>query len=598
MIRGLCFSLAILVIASSIASSADEKPALAEGNYIVYYAFNSSAPEQAFCLIKVEKKGGRLKGTYVAGSPKLTAEMESFAVDGRKVDIVFDLGGRKLSFEGFVDSKDPKSARGSFGDDKLLSRGKLVATDKDEIEKDVLVIKADVPDDFLKAAKLNQTVQSLKFQIQRVKGEEAREELKKKLAEAEKEAAAEAPAIYKAILEKQANNPVVVDSAIGLMRLAEKTAKPEDAAKWIKAVEAFTEPHGTRFHLDALVKCGDALRTQKGFEVAALEVLSKAEKLLTEGTVPATQVRVLKSLQSAQEKAGKADLAKQTEVRLVKLEEQLDKDYLAKVPPFKPRAFSGRKGKSERVAVFELFTGAQCPPCVAADVAFDGLVKAYNPIDLIAIQYHMHIPGPDPLTNPDCEARWAYYQEKFPMAIRGAPSTVFNGKAEGGGGGGMAQSESKFKQYRDIIDPLLEEETTIKLTGKVTTSGERITAKVDVSGVKEPGENLKLRFVLVEESIKYVGGNGIRFHHHVVRAMPGGAEGTAIKEDKLSKTVEVDLAQLRTSLKKYLTEFDADRPFPSSDRPLAFKNLRLIALVQDDTSREILQAVQFDVAGK
>jgi hypothetical protein len=40
-----------------------------------------------------------------------------------------------------------------------------------------------------------------------------------------------------------------------------------------------------------------------------------------------------------------------------------DKEYLARVPPFKPDTFAGRKGKSERVVAMELFTGAQCP-CV------------------------------------------------------------------------------------------------------------------------------------------------------------------------------------------------------------------------------------------
>ena len=52
----------------------------------------------------------------------------------------------------------------------------------------------------------------------------------------------------------------------------------------------------------------------------------------------------------------------------------------------------------------ELFTGAQCPPCVAADVAFDVLEKTYKPADLVLIQYHLHIPGPDPLTNAASEA--------------------------------------------------------------------------------------------------------------------------------------------------------------------------------------------------
>ena len=48
---------------------------------------------------------------------------------------------------------------------------------------------------------------------------------------------------------------------------------------------------------------------------------------------------------------------------------------------FKTEKFAGRKGKSTRAVLVELFTGAQCPPCVASDMAFDGLEKTYAPGD-------------------------------------------------------------------------------------------------------------------------------------------------------------------------------------------------------------------------
>ena len=49
-------------------------------------------------------------------------------------------------------------------------------------------------------------------------------------------------------------------------------------------------------------------------------------------------------------------------------------------------------------------------------------------------------------------------------------------------------------------------------------------------------------------------------------------------------------------LAKYLDKFAAEEsPFPHPERPLAMKNLKLIAFVQNDTTREILHAVQVDV---
>jgi len=574
---------------------ADEKPALTPGNYIVYYAFSSTAPEQAFGLIKVEKKGGKLTGELLDKPAGLPADFESFTVDGRLVEVVFDLGGRKLSFEGFVDAKNPKLANGSFGDDKLLSRGKIVSTEHEKLEKEDLVVKIEAPADYAKAAKLASAVAQLKAQAQRAKSAESKEKLKEKLAEVEKDQAEQAPAIYKAILEKNADSPVVVDAVLGLMRMGEKAGKPADAVAWLKAAETFAEPLGTRFYADVLMKSGEAMKEQKGFETTAINTLEKTLKLLGAKATTAQQVRVLKAIHTAQEKAGKADAAKQTEARLAKLEDQLDKDYLAKVPPFKPRAFEGRKGKSERVAVFELFTGAQCPPCVASDVAFDALLKSYPATELVLLQYHMHIPGPDPLTNPSTIARWDYYKEKFPQAMRGTPSTVFNGKPSNGGGGGMGQAKAMFDNYTATINPLLEEETTIKITGSAALKGEKISIKVDVDGVPEPGENVKLRVILVEDTVKHVGGNGLRFHHQIVRSFPGGIEGTAFTDKKLAKTVDVDLAEVRKGLKKYLDEYDEDDPFENLEKLLDLKKLRIVVLVQDDTSRAILQAFQMDV---
>ncbi len=40
-----------------------------------------------------------------------------------------------------------------------------------------------------------------------------------------------------------------------------------------------------------------------------------------------------------------------------------------------------------------------------------------------------------------------------------------------------------------------------------------------------------LRFVLAEDRIRYTGGNGLRYHHMVVRAIPGGARSVAADQE-------------------------------------------------------------------
>ncbi len=140
------------------------------------------------------------------------------------------------------------------------------------------------------------------------------------------------------------------------------------------------------------------------------------------------------------------------------LEAGLDKEYLATVPPFKAGTFAGRKSASDRVVVMELFTGAECPPCVAADVAFDALQKTYKRGELVLLQYHLHIPRPDPLTNADTVARAKYYD------VYSTPSPLINGTPSDVDGGAMADSEDRYGEYREIIEPLLETPAPCKLT--------------------------------------------------------------------------------------------------------------------------------------
>jgi hypothetical protein len=438
---------------------------------------------------------------------------------------------------------------------------------------------------------------SLQIQAQREKDAEKKKELQKQIAEARKAAEEEVPALYREVVAKHADSPAALDAAMFLIRSAARVKLTADeAANLVTLIKKQAAPYGPRFTQANLVQVAELLVAQKGLEAVALSVAEPLVKGLTDGDRANTQVRILTSYKTALEKTGKTAELPPIEARLNQLEKVLDTEYLATVPPFKPEGYAGRKSKeANQVVVMELFTGAQCPPCVAADVAFDALGKAYKPADLVLIQYHMHIPGPDPMTNPDTIARWDYYREKFPEGIRGTPSTVFNGKPEAGGGGAMANAQSKLTQYRGIIDPLLEQKTPIAITGKATIVGDKVQIAVGLDNVTPANGDLKLRLVLVEESVKYVGSNALRFHHQVVRGMPDGAAGVAVKEKSLQHTATADLAAIRKGLTKYLDEFAATRPFPNPARPLDLKHLKVIAFVQNDATREILQGAMFDV---
>ena len=104
------------------------------------------------------------------------------------------------------------------------------------------------------------------------------------------------------------------------------------------------------------------------------------------------------------------------------------------------------------------------------------------------------------------------------------------------------------------------------------TKGEKGTfsAKANVSDLDAPGEKVMLRFVLAEERIRYAGGNGMRYHHMVVRALPGGAKGVALTKKSHEQTTTIDPEALRMTLAKYLDNTAKEEgPFPRTDRPLA-----------------------------
>ena len=582
---------------------------MAAGNWRVSQHLTALA-DARICVLKVEMKDGKPTATVVdtleqpplkkGGEPrKLEVKLLEFKVEKNHVLIVLSIANSKSTFEGVIDAKDVKVIRGSIGDNNRVMRGTLTAQDGEKLEVATAASRPKEPEPFAAAQKLTRAPLLLQSQALRTTDANEKAEILEKLKDARKEADEKVPGLYRETIAKHSDSSYAIESAMQLLRAAARNkASAQDVIDWKEVVKKDAARYGDRFRIEMFTQVAEMLNNQKGYEVVALGAATEGAAQIKESTPAGVQSRILKALKTAQ-LANKLDNdVKETDIKLVKIENALDDEYVKSVPPFKPEVFAGRKNKSaNRVAVMELFTGATCPPCVAADAAFDALMMAYKPKDLVLIQYHMHIPGPDTLTNPDTIARWDYYRDKFGMEIRGVPSSLFNGKPVHGGGGGMANSEMKFNQYTGTINDLLEGKSDVSLTGTAKRTGDKIKADVAVEA-KEPGENLKLRVLLVEEKVKYPGSNGMRFHHQVVRAMPGGKDGTAVTEKTLKKPIEIDLAEVRKGLTKYLDEFAATRPFPNPERPMAMSHLSIIALVQNDATGEILNAAQFPVEGK
>lgn len=394
----------------------------------------------------------------------------------------------------------------------------------------------------------------------------------------------------KELIDKHGDKPVAYPACQLLLQSLVKEGADESTQR--AAAEQFLKlsaPYGPEIERYTLVAIAHALVRAAKVSPLAVEFARKADKAHT-GSDPAGAARALKVLAAALRLTGADDELKTVEARLDKIETPLDEAFVKSAVPFKPAAFEGRRGDGQRVAVVELFTGAYCPPCVAADVAFDAVLEAYKPADVILLQYHAHIPLPDRLTNADSEERRKYYR------VNSTPTALVNGTRTQALGGAKGASERSYITLHKDIDAAVEKETTAALNLTAKRKGDKIDLVADVSELKNPGAKVKLRFVLIEDMVRYPGSNGQRLHHHVVRALPGGADGFVLKEAKTTQTVSVDLADLTKKLDDYMNDFNkGERPFRDDDYPLNLKHLKVVALIQDDDSKEILQAVQIDV---
>jgi len=550
MMRPVLFAAAVIALVAPVRAA---DPDLS-GNWLVSYTQRGGL-EQTFAIVKVEVKDGKATASTLYTPFKgLQINVTGVElVDRKTVKFNTSVG---WSFEGNLEAGG-KAALGSLGVDAAPNRARLTRTDKTELTPEEAIVRTTPPPAAAESQKLMTSVNQLRFQASREKDAEKRKELTEKADVAQKDVDERVPGLLREVVAKHADTPFAQDAAMDLLRSGMKfKVTPDEAKNLFAGIERSAAPYGTRYLHATAGQMLETLASQKGMETVAVGIGEGLSKAFTDNDPPAYQSQVLSAYKTALETSSvpnKDVTLKTISANLEKIEGKIDAEYLKTVPPFKPLTFAGRKDKAaNQVVVMELFTGAQCPPCVAADVAFDALQKSYKPTELVLIQYHLHIPGPDPLTNSDTVARSRFY------SVNSTPTTLFNGKSKAPGGGAMAGAEGKFKQYTDIIDPLLEKTTDVKITGKAHQTGEKVNLAVEVTGAD--GEEMKLRLLVVEETIKYVGGNQLRFHHQVVRAIPGGIDGVAIKDKSFKHAETVDLANVRKELSAYLDDFAKARP--------------------------------------
>lgn len=273
------------------------------------------------------------------------------------------------------------------------------------------------------------------------------------------------------------------------------------------------------------------------------------------------------------------------------LDSFLKESYIKSLQKFHKKHSKPEQPAGGRVSLIELFTGTSCPPCIAADVTTGEIQAAYPPQEVIVIQYHQHIPRPDPFANEDAKQRFAYYD-----AV-GTPDTYLNGVAVPQLAGGLDAVERWFNTLNQALEPLVAQSSDLRIEMSAQANKGNIALAASVSGLEKIPETYKLRLALVEDEIDYIASNGIRLHEHVMRVMPGGPDGVAPKEGKLAYQESLSLGALKRRLSDGLEKVEEERQMSFVVKPLALEKLHLVGFVQNDKTKEVLQAAMIPVEG-
>jgi tetratricopeptide (TPR) repeat protein len=256
-----------------------------------------------------------------------------------------------------------------------------------------------------------------------------------------------------------------------------------------------------------------------------------------------------------------------------------------KEPPFVPEPFKAPADWKGRTVLAELFTGSECPPCVGADLGFDGLIESYPVKYLAILEYHLPIPRPDPMMNAATKTRQEYY------GVNSTPTVVIDGEKDNSGGGPRSFAETKFKQYKAAIDGRLGAVPEAVLKVKAAHKGDTVSVEFDPGRIPAGAE---YHVALVQGEEKCKGSNGLMFHKMVVRDIvtvdPAGA-----------KTVAFDLAASEQRADQYLTDFEITNKrfqgfkFPERHDKIDRGRLRIVFFAQDKATKKILNAAVADV---
>lgn len=245
--------------------------------------------------------------------------------------------------------------------------------------------------------------------------------------------------------------------------------------------------------------------------------------------------------------------------------------------------------KTGRTVLVELFTGAMCPPCVAADVGCDALSQLYDRDEVVLLQWHLPVPAPEPLVSPASAAR------AEARGVQSTPTAVIAGGEPVVGGGKVDAAPDLFRRYRELVDAELAKPPVVAIAGGARRVGGTVQAEVQVRALAGDSKGWRVHVLLVEDLVAFPGGNGMLFHHDVVRGSFVPDDGVPVGVDAMSLTLE--LGTLQRELDEHVRGFERDEVFLVRPVQLDPRRLAVVAFVQDRAGA-VLQAARWPVAAE
>jgi len=272
----------------------------------------------------------------------------------------------------------------------------------------------------------------------------------------------------------------------------------------------------------------------------------------------------------------------------------------------------------QHVVLDELFTGGGCEPCMAPDLATEAALHRYTRDQVVFAVYHDNAPDPDPLATNTSENRAKYY------GTGGSTPHVFlDGKEGELEEGQPSHAQSAFDLLTKAVDPMLAAVSKATLNLEAHRDGDHV--EVMVTG-KTGGSTAKthLRILLLETEVSYSGENTLRFQPMVVRASAAlkdeesgfsVEQGVALSQrytfdlkkleadnlayyDQYREELEKRMAQFITSGYMSKAEVDTRAQFREPKNLLHRDRLAVVAFLQVDESKEILQTKYATVSGE